>query len=93
MSNKLTLMFDFLLARLHVWLVLSASLLICTSPWIFIGRSLRANASIWDYLHVYLGLVCAALGILFLLRNSLQGKWHQYFAWLVGDWEQLVQDI
>ena len=93
MSAKVTQIFDFVLARLHLWIVLSVGLLVCTSPWIFIGRSLRANASIWDYLHVYLGLIAAALGILFLLRNSIQGKWHQYFAWLVGDWGQLIQDI
>ena len=93
MSAKVTQIFDFVLARLHLWIVLSVVLLVCTSPWIFIGRSLRANASIWDYLHVYLGLIAAALGILFLLRNSIQGKWHQYFAWLVGDWGQLIQDV
>ncbi|MGL5668946.1 MAG: cytochrome b/b6 domain-containing protein [Shewanella sp.] len=93
MSEKLTQALGFLLARLHVWIVLSSTLLVCTSPWIFIGRSLRANASTWDYLHVYLGLICAVLGSLFLLRNTLQGKWHQYFAWLVGDWGQLAQDI
>ncbi|MCL1119132.1 cytochrome b/b6 domain-containing protein [Shewanella seohaensis] len=93
MSANVTQIFDFVLARLHLWIVLSVGLLVCTSPWIFIGRSLRANASIWDYLHVYLGLIATALGILFLLRNSIQGKWHQYFAWLVGDWGQLIQDV
>lgn len=82
-----------LLAHLHVWLVICCTLLVCTSPWIFMGRSLRNTASFWDYLHVYLGLVSTVLGLLFLLRNTLQGKWHQYFGWLVGDWAQLKQDI
>ncbi|QYJ79557.1 cytochrome b/b6 domain-containing protein [Shewanella acanthi] len=85
--------FSALLTRLHLLIVLSCTLLVCTSPWILIGKNLRNQASAWDYLHVYLGLVCAALALLFLLRNTLQGKWHQYYAWLVGDWSQLGADI
>lgn len=91
-ENKFGQLWQLLLARLHVWIVLCCLVLVCTSPWIFIGRSLRSNASVFDYLHVYLGLVCALLSLGFLLRNSLQGKWRQYFAWLVGDWAQLAQD-
>lgn len=92
-TNKLNKLLNFLWARLHVWLVLCCTFLVCTSPWIFIGKNLRNNASIWDYLHVYLGLFTALLAGLFLMRNTLQGKWHQYFAWLIGDWAQLKQDI
>lgn len=90
---KLNKVLAILLAHLHVWIVICSTLLVCTSPWIFIGRSLRSHASIWDYLHVYLGLFCAFLGGLFLVRNTLQGKWHLYFGWLMGDWAQLKQDI
>lgn len=90
---KLNKVLSILLTYLHVWIVICCTLLVCTSPWIFIGRSLRNQASVWDYLHVYLGLFCAVLGILFLVRNALQGKWRLYFGWLMGDWAELKQDI
>lgn len=85
--------FRILITHLHVWLATCCAVLVCTSPWIFIGRSLRKNASFWDYLHVYLGLVCTVLALLFLLHNTFNGKWRSYFGWLVGDWAQLKQDI
>ncbi|MGL5359236.1 MAG: cytochrome b/b6 domain-containing protein, partial [Shewanella sp.] len=92
LEQGLGLLWRVLLERLHVWIVICSLVLVCTSPWIFMGRSLRSNASTFDYLHVYLGLVCTLLSVAFLLRNSLQGKWRLYFAWLVGDWAQLGQD-
>ena len=74
MMSKLSSLFRVMMAHLHVWVVLSSSLLVCASPWIFMGRRIPDNAGFWDYLHVYLGLACAVLGILFLLSNTLHGK-------------------
>lgn len=93
MMTKLRSLCRVIMAQLHVWIVVSTILLVCSSPWIFMGRRIPDNASFWDYLHVYLGLACTVLGILFLLSNTLRGKWHQYFGWLAGDWTQLKQDV
>lgn len=91
--TKLTNIWAILLTRLHVWIVICCTLLVCTSPWIFMGRSLRSHASIWDYLHIYLGLFCTILAGVFLVHRTLKGRWRLYFAWLIGDWAQLKQDI
>ncbi|MCS6095441.1 cytochrome b/b6 domain-containing protein [Shewanella baltica] len=93
MMSKLSSLFRVMMAYLHVWIVISSSLLVCASPWIFMGRRIPDNAGFWDYLHVYLGVACAVLGVLFLFSNTLHGKWHQYFGWLTGDWAQLKQDM
>ncbi|MEZ9593302.1 cytochrome b/b6 domain-containing protein [Shewanella sp. 10N.261.52.F9] len=77
----------------HVLIILTSAYLIFTSSWILIGRSLRANASIWDTSHVYLGLVGAFLSITFIISNSLKGRWRQYFPWLVADFSQLKADV
>ncbi|WP_432395052.1 cytochrome b/b6 domain-containing protein [Shewanella glacialipiscicola] len=82
-----------LMTYLHVGIVILSSLLVCTSPWIMMLRRVPDNAGLWDYLHVYLGLACTGLGIIFLINNCLQSKWRQYFGWLVGDGMQLKQDI
>ncbi|MGL4714057.1 MAG: cytochrome b/b6 domain-containing protein [Shewanella sp.] len=79
--------------RLHLWVVICCILLVCTSPWVFMARSMGANASFWDYLHVYLGLVCALLGLLFLLSNTLNGNWRTYFGWALGDGAQVKADL
>lgn len=93
LMGKVSTVFAALMTHLHICIVISCTLLVCASPWVFIGRSLGHHASFWDYLHVYLGLVCAGLGGVFLLSNILQGKWRAYFGWLVGDWGQLKQDL
>ncbi|MCG9728701.1 cytochrome b/b6 domain-containing protein [Shewanella sp. Isolate13] len=77
----------------HVLIILICAYLIFTSGSIFIGRSLRTNASFWDQSHVYLGLIGAFLSITFLITTSLKGKWRQYFPWLIGDFSQLKTDI
>ncbi|ARD23572.1 MULTISPECIES: cytochrome b/b6 domain-containing protein [Shewanella] len=79
--------------KLHVIVVALSIFLVVTSPWILIGSRLRAKASIWDSLHVYLGLVAAIFGLLFLLKNLLNGHWRQFFPWLTLDFGQLVQEI
>ncbi|MCG9697582.1 cytochrome b/b6 domain-containing protein [Shewanella sp. Isolate11] len=77
----------------HLLLILLSVFLISTSGWILMGRGIRANASIWDLLHVYLGLLAAFFSVTFLLSNVRQGKWRQYFPWLAGDFAQVSADI
>lgn len=80
-------------AHLHVLVVLCMGLLLLTSPWVLLGRELKYNGNVWNIMHVYLGIVCALLGGLFLLKNIQQNKWRQYYPWLCGDVSQLKQDI
>ncbi len=77
----------------HLILILLSLFLISTSSWIMMGRGLRANASVWDLLHVYLGLLASFLSITFLLCNLVKGKWRQYFPYLAGDLSQVALDI
>lgn len=77
----------------HVLIIILSAFLISTSGWIMMGRSLRASASIWDYLHVYLGLMAAGLSISMLVSNCIKGKWRQFFPWLVLDFSHLIKDI
>lgn len=80
-------------AHLHVLVVFCVSLLLLTSPWVLMGRELKYNGNVWNILHVYLGLVCAVLGLFFLLKSIKKGKWRQYYPWICGDVSQLKQDI
>lgn len=77
----------------HVLVIILTVFLITTSSWVMMGRSLRASASVWDYLHVYLGLVTAALSISMLLINCAKGKWRQFFPWLSLDFTHVMKDI
>ena len=77
----------------HLVLILLSLFLISTNGWLLMGRAIRTNASMWDYLHVYLGLLVACFSVSILLTNVVKGKWRQYFPWLVGDFSQLSNDI
>lgn len=77
----------------HLLLILLSLFLILTSSWIVMGRSIRVNPSVWDYLHVYLGMVVAGLSLPMLLANVVKGKWRQFFPWLMGDFTQLSSDV
>lgn len=57
------------------------------------GRSLRVSASIWDYLHVYLGLMTAVLSMSMLVTNCINGRWRQFFPWLQLDFSHLIKDF
>ncbi len=77
----------------HLILLLLTAFLIMTSGWVVLGRSLRANASIWDLCHVYLGLVSSVFAISFFITNLAKGKWRQYYPWLILDFSQIKQDL
>ncbi|MCC4832802.1 cytochrome b/b6 domain-containing protein [Shewanella sp. 10N.7] len=93
MSLKSSKFVKLISEKLHVIVVALSVFLVVTSPWILIGSRLRAKASIWDSLHVYLGLVAAVFGLLFLLKNLLNGHWRQFFPWLKLDFSQCVDEI
>lgn len=80
-------------AHLHFLVLLLSSVLIITSPWIVLGRRLRDNASVWDIGHVYIGLVASVFACLFCVVTCREGKWRQFFPWLLFDFGQIVQDI
>lgn len=84
---------DKCIARQHIVIIFMVAYLVFTSGWVVIGRSLRANASIWDLSHVYLGFCAAFLALSFLITTCLKGKWRQYFPWLVADFSQLIRDF
>ncbi|MBV7315845.1 cytochrome b/b6 domain-containing protein [Shewanella sp. NIFS-20-20] len=85
-------MWEKLQQRLHLLLILGSLWLIVTSPWVLIGRQLRASASWWDIGHVYLGLAMLPLAALFLLKNCRQGHWRLYFPYLGGQWQDVGRD-
>ncbi|QIR13714.1 cytochrome b/b6 domain-containing protein [Shewanella aestuarii] len=78
---------------LHALVLLFCVTLVCTSPWIVIGRQLRTNASFWDQFHVYGGLFTALLAMLFTLKVCAKGQWRLFFPWLIFDFSQLISDI
>ncbi len=82
MSLKSSKFVKLISEKLHVIVITLSVFLVVTSPWILIGSRLRAKASIWDSLHVYIGLIAAIFGLLFLLKNLLNGHWRQFFPWL-----------
>ena len=86
-----------LLAKLvdyqHVCIIILSVFLISSSGWILMGRGLRNSASIWDYLHVYLGLVTAGLSVSMLITHCVRGQWRQMFPWLLADFSQLSKDL
>ncbi|AQS37933.1 Prokaryotic cytochrome b561 [Shewanella psychrophila] len=77
----------------HVLIIILSVFLISTSGWILMGRGLRNGASIWDYLHVYLGLITAALSFSMLVICCIKGRWRQMFPWLLADFSQLNKDL
>ncbi|WP_033539874.1 MULTISPECIES: cytochrome b/b6 domain-containing protein [Shewanella] len=77
----------------HLFAILLSLFLIGTSGWIMMGRALRANASVWDWLHVYLGLLAGVFSVTMLVTNVVRGQWRQYFPYLVGDFTQLSNDV
>lgn len=79
--------------KLHALILFLSLSLICTSPWILIGRKLRSNATFWDLFHVYGGILTAVLAILFSFHVCRNGVWRQFFPWLVGDLVQVKQDL
>ncbi|QDF66146.1 cytochrome b/b6 domain-containing protein [Shewanella sp. SNU WT4] len=78
--------------RLHLLLMLASVSLLVTSPWILMGRQLRASASVWDLWHVYVGLALIPLALLFLIKNCRHGQWRLYFPYLAGNFTGLGQD-
>lgn len=78
---------------LHVLVLLLCVTLVCTSPWIVIGRQLRSNASFWDQFHVYGGLFTVLLAILFTIKVCAKGQWRLFFPWLIFDFSQLTADM
>ncbi|WP_144210784.1 cytochrome b/b6 domain-containing protein [Shewanella donghaensis] len=93
MSQKLSTFVRAIAEKLHVIVITLSVFLVVTSPWIIIGRRLRSNASIWDNLHVYVGLIAAVFGLLFLIKNVLNSHWRQFFPWLSLDFSQCVDEI
>ncbi|QYJ98313.1 cytochrome b/b6 domain-containing protein [Shewanella alkalitolerans] len=77
----------------HLFVILLTLFLVGTSGWLMMGRALRANASVWDILHVYLGLLAGIFSVTMLAINLMRGQWRQYFPYLVGDFTQLSNDV
>ncbi|MDT8410217.1 MAG: cytochrome b/b6 domain-containing protein [Wenzhouxiangellaceae bacterium] len=81
-------------ARLAHWLIASLSLwLILTSPWISMRRIVPKSAGVLDLAHIGLGLALAGLVLAYLVRNSINGRWRQYFPWLVGRLPGVGRDL
>ena len=84
---------SFIATKLHAVVGLMSVLLIVTSPWILMGRRLGANANGWNYWHIYGGLFCALMTIIFAINVCRDGQWRQFYPWLVSDINQCKQDI
>ncbi|NKF49592.1 cytochrome b/b6 domain-containing protein [Shewanella sp. WXL01] len=90
---KLPRFFSVIGAKLHIIMISTCAILLPTSGWLLIGKQLRVNASIWDYVHVYLGTITAILGLCFVLKCCIKGGWRQFFPWLVLDLSQFLADV
>ena len=82
LANPLSRALAKLLPYLHLLLISLVCILVLGSQWIFIGRQLSQRASFWDYCHVYLGLLCAVLAVVFAVHVCSKGKWRQLLPWL-----------
>ncbi|MCW3171577.1 cytochrome b/b6 domain-containing protein [Shewanella subflava] len=79
--------------KLHGVVLVMTLMLVCTSPWIFMGKQLRSNAGFWDVFHVYGGLFTAIIALLFAIKVCIKGQWRLFFPWLVADFSQLSADV
>ncbi|MCE9677687.1 cytochrome b/b6 domain-containing protein [Shewanella sp. AS1] len=91
--NKVTKFVRHLVDYQHLILIVLSLFLVATSGWILMGRGLSANASIWDLLHVYLGLIAACFSLSILVTSTIHGGWRQYYPYLTGDLSQVVSDL
>ncbi|MCL1114361.1 cytochrome b/b6 domain-containing protein [Shewanella basaltis] len=90
---KFKLLWQRIEVMLHPLVMLMCLLLICTSPWILIGRQLGSRASFWDFFHVYGGLFTALLAVMFTYKVCSAGQWRQFFPWLTLEFKPLLADI
>ncbi|QSX34390.1 cytochrome b/b6 domain-containing protein [Shewanella avicenniae] len=84
---------DLLLQSLHLLLMLLCAFLLIGSSNLMLLRSIPPTAGFWDLSHVWLGLLAAVLGVLFLGKLCVHGRWRLYFPWLVLQWRPIVADI
>lgn len=89
----LKLIWQKIAVKLHALVLVMSVILVCTSPWVLIGRQLSANAGFWSHFHVYGGLITACLALLFAIKVCLKGQWRQFFPWLLLDFNQVNTDL
>ncbi|MCL2919067.1 cytochrome b/b6 domain-containing protein [Shewanella litorisediminis] len=90
-GNGLQRVWQKLQPRLHLMVLLPVLPVLLTAPFLLLGRRLRDNASLWDLLHVYLGLLLVPISLLLLISCVVQGRWRQFFPLWGSD--ALRQDI
>lgn len=71
-------------AGLHAALALLAVVLVATSPWIALRRSIPDDATFLDWTHVVLGLLAVPLGLAYAVTCTRAGGWRELYPWLSG---------
>ncbi|UJF21632.1 cytochrome b/b6 domain-containing protein [Shewanella sp. OMA3-2] len=89
----LKLIWQKIAAKLHALVLVMSVILVCTSPWVLMGRQLSENAGFWSLFHVYGGLITACLALLFAIKICFKGQWRQFFPWLLLDFNPLKIDL
>lgn len=89
-------LWQWLATRLHVLVLLPTVLVLGSSPFLLMGRRLRENASVWDFTHVYLGLLLVPLSILLFCYCLSGGRAKQFFplfepSGLISDLKGLIK--
>lgn len=69
---------------LHATLAVLAVVLVATSPWIALRRSIPADATFLDWAHVVLGVLAVPLGLAYAAACVRTGGWRDLYPWLSG---------
>lgn len=69
---------------LHATLAVLAIVLVATSPWIALRRSIPDDASVLDWAHVVLGVLAVPLALAYAATCVRAGGWRELYPWLSG---------
>lgn len=77
----------------HGLLILMIAWLIATSPWVHLYNRVPPSPTLWVWAHLVIGVLTLVLAISFSVTCLMQGRWRQYFPWLVGRFRPLLHDL
>ena len=82
-----------LMQSVHLLLMVLCAFLLIGSSNLMMLRRIPSNAGFWDLSHVWLGWLAALLGLVFLIKLCVHGRWRLYFPWLALQWRPIINDI
>lgn len=79
--------------RLHLPIALLSIWLLATSPWVSLRRIIPSEPGFWNWNHLILGLLLLPLALAYFVGTLMQGRWRNFFPWLVGNFSSLGRDL